>query len=102
VSRKKPSSAGPPAAPAVPPGPDDELTPEVKQAFAMVVERIEKRRKIKLMAYLLALVVMVFGLIGALLFMAAGPGRFRGWALFLPLLATGCIFWGFGRWEKRA
>jgi uncharacterized membrane protein len=100
VSRKK-SPAGP-AAPAAPAPADEELTPEVKQAFALVVARIEKRRRIKLVAYLLALAVMVFGLVGALLFMAAGPGKFRGWALFLPLLATGCIFWIFGRWEKRA
>ena len=90
------------AAPAAAPGSDDELTPEVKLAFAMVVECIEKRRKIKLMAYLLALVVMVGGLVGSLLFMAASPKSFRGWALFLPLLATGTIFWIFGRWEKRA
>jgi hypothetical protein len=80
---------------------DDELTPEVKQAFALVVARLEKRRRIKLLAHLSALVVMVVGLVGALLFMAAGPGHFRGWALFVPLIVTGAIFWVFGRWEKR-
>jgi hypothetical protein len=81
---------------------DEELTPEVKAAFAMVVARLEKRRRIKLMAYGLALLVMLGGLVGALLFMAAAPTKFRGWALFLPLLCTGLIFWVFGRWEKRA
>ena len=81
---------------------DDELTPEVKAAFALVVERLAKRRRIKLVAHLLALVVMVLGLIGALLFIAAAPTKFRGWALFLPLFAAGIIFWVFGRWEKRA
>jgi hypothetical protein len=85
-----------------PPKDDEELTPEVKAAFAMVVERLEKRRRIKLTAYLLALVVMLGGLVGALLYMAAAPKQFRGWALFLPLLFTGFIFWIFGRWEKRA
>jgi hypothetical protein len=81
---------------------DEELTPEVKQAFEMVLTRLAKRRKIKLTAYLLALVVMVAGTLGALLFMAAKPTQFRGWALFLPLIATGLIFWLFGRWEKRS
>ncbi len=83
-------------------GSDEELTPEVKAAFAMVVQRLEKRRKIKLTAYLLALVVMVVGLVGSLLYMAAAPRQFRGWALFVPLALTGIIFWVFGRWEKRA
>jgi peptidoglycan/LPS O-acetylase OafA/YrhL len=96
VSKKRPV-APPPAAP----GAQEELTPEVKLAFTMVVARLEKRRRIKLVAYLLARVVMVVGLAGALVFIAANPKQFRGWALFLPLLATGTILWTFGRWEKR-
>jgi peptidoglycan/LPS O-acetylase OafA/YrhL len=102
VSKKRAAKAPPgPTSPDAAPGADEELTPEVKLAFTMVVERLEKRRRIKLVAYLLALVVMVLGLVGALLYMAAAPKQFRGWALFLPLLATGTIFWVFGRWEKR-
>jgi peptidoglycan/LPS O-acetylase OafA/YrhL len=101
VSKKRPAKPAAERAAGAAPGADEELTPEVKLAFTLVVERLEKRRRIKLVAYLLALVVMVLGLVGALLFMAAAPKQFRGWALFLPLLATGTIFWVFGRWEKR-
>jgi hypothetical protein len=92
-----PRDAKPPA-----PSDDEELTPEVKAAFALVVARLEKRRKINLAAYLLALVTMIFGLVGGLLFIAAAPGKFRGWILFVPLAIIGVIFWVFGRWAKRA
>ena len=85
-----------PAAPA-----DEELTPEVKAAFAMVVARLEKRRKINLTAYLLAFLVMVGGIIGSLFYIAAAPGEFRGWILLVPLGVTGLIFSIFGRWAKR-
>ena len=101
MSKKRPAKPAAGGESGTGPAADEELTPEVKLAFTMVVERLEKRRRIKLVAYLLALVVMVLGLVGALLFMAAAPKQFRGWALFLPLLATGTIFWVFGRWEKR-
>jgi hypothetical protein len=81
---------------------DAELTPEVKEAFAQVVRRLERRRKINIAAYLLALVVMLGGMFGGLAFMAAGHGKFRGWILIVPIALVGLIFWGFGRWAKRA
>jgi len=89
-------------APGEQPGGDEELTPEVKAAFALIVARLEKRRKISLAAYLLALVTMVVGIVGGLWFIAAAPGTFRGWILLVPLGLVGLIFWVFGRWAKRA
>jgi hypothetical protein len=81
---------------------DAQLTPEVKEAFAAVVRRLEKRRKINLAAYLLALIIMLVGTFGGLAFMAMGPGKFRGWILVVPIALVGLVFWTFGRWAKRA
>jgi hypothetical protein len=98
------SSVGKEDPTALPPGAadDEQLTPEVKAAFAMIVTRLEKRRKINLAAYLLALVTMIVGLVGGILFMAAAPHTFRGWIFFVPFAIIGVIFWVFGRWAKRA
>ena len=80
----------------------EELPEDVKQAFAAVVLRLEKRRKITLAGYLLSLLTMIIGLVGGLVFIAMGPGQFRGWILFVPFAVIGVIFWFFGRWAKRA
>ncbi len=82
---------------------EGDLPPEVKEAFTLVVRRLEKRRKINLAGYLLALVVMITGLVGGLAYMGgAAKGEFRGWILVVPLALIGLIFWVFGRWAKRA
>jgi hypothetical protein len=80
----------------------EELPEDVKLAFATVVLRLEKRRKITLAGYLLSLLTMIIGLVGGLIFIAMGPGQFRGWILFVPFAVIGVIFWFFGRWAKRA
>ena len=82
---------------------DDEQIPlEVKEAFTRVVLRVEKRRKINLLAMLIALVVMLVGLPLGLAYMGNGrPGEFRGWILLVPLSTVGLVLWLFGKWARK-
>jgi hypothetical protein len=81
---------------------DDSITPEVREAFMKTVARIEKRRKIRLWGYFLALVVMIVGLLASLYYMGLAPHEFRGWAFLVPIAVVGLILWAFGRWSRRA
>ena len=78
------------------------LTPEEAQHFLELIERALKRRRIQFGGYMTALVVLISSMTGALLYVgSAPPGRFVGWVFFVPFLAVGAIFWGFGRWANK-
>jgi hypothetical protein len=81
---------------------DEGITPEVREAFMQTVARIEKRRKILLWGYLLALPILIIGTLASLYYMGLAPREFRSWALLVPIAIVGAVLWGFGRWSRRA
>ncbi len=78
-----------------------QLTPEEAAHFANLLEKALKRRKVQLVGYLLALVVVLVGMFFAMgVWVTRDEGDFVGWVFFLPFLAVGIIFFVFGRWAK--
>lgn len=65
------------------------------------IARAQRRRRIMLVGYLLALLVLVFGMLTCLVIVGrAEKGTFIGWVFFIPFSLVGLIFWVFGRWER--
>lgn len=82
---------------------DVQLSPELMDAFVKAVEKAERRRKILFAGYLLALIVLIAGMIGAFWYAGSAPkGTFISWAFLVPLALVGLIFWIFGRWSRSA
>lgn len=78
------------------------LTPEEARYFVGILEKSIRRRRIQLIGYLVALVVLLVGMFFALAYYgAAEEGKFVGWVFLLPFLAIGLVFWIFGRWANR-
>jgi hypothetical protein len=78
-----------------------QLTPEQAEHFVGILERAIRRRRIQLIGYLIALVVLLVGEFGALLYYGTAPeGTFVGWVFFLPFLAVGLVLYLFGRWSS--
>jgi hypothetical protein len=81
----------------------DQLSPEELAVLTRAVERIARRRKIQLIGYTLALLVMIVGMLASLyVYGVSPPGRFVGWVFFIPFGLVGLILWLFGKWSKRA
>jgi hypothetical protein len=79
-----------------------QLTPDEAAHFVEILERAIRRRRIQLIGYLTALVVLLVGMFFALAYYgAAEEGSFVGWVFFLPFIAVGVIFFLFGRWANR-
>jgi hypothetical protein len=79
-----------------------QLSPEEAQHFLELIERALRRRRIQFAGYMVALVVLVMSMTGALVYVGSAPeGTFTGWVYLLPFIAVGAIFWGFGRWANR-
>jgi uncharacterized BrkB/YihY/UPF0761 family membrane protein len=83
-------------------GDGPKLTPEQIEAFVQAVERLERRRKMLLLGYLLCLIVLVFGMIAALVIYGYAPrGSPIGWVFLVPMGLVGAILWLFGRWARK-
>ena len=79
-----------------------QLTPEEAEHFVGLLERAIRRRRVQLIGYLLALVVLLVGEFLALAYFGASdPGTFVGWVFFVPFVAVGAVFFIFGRWANR-
>jgi uncharacterized membrane protein len=106
---KEPSRAEQLAAQALDPKKEDDvakaisqLTPEEAAHFVDLLERAIKRRRIQLIGYITALVVLLVGMFFALAYYGSSEeGEFVGWVFFLPFIAVGLIFYLFGRWANR-
>jgi hypothetical protein len=80
---------------------EPELNRDQLERLIAVIEKVERKRKIMLAGYLVALVVLIGGQVAAfLVFAATPPERFIGWIFFLPFLAVGAVIWLFGRWAS--
>jgi hypothetical protein len=78
------------------------LTPQEALHFLELLEKQVKARRIQLIGYLAALLVMLLGTVVALVIVGrADRGTFVGWVFFVPLIAVGIVLFGFGRWANR-
>lgn len=75
-----------------------ELPPEVSAYYIVKLEATLKMRKLQLTGYLVALVVWLAGMVGALAYFGATEG-FSGWIFLVPFALVGAILWLFGKWS---
>lgn len=78
-----------------------QLSPEEAAFFLARLEAAVTKRKIQLTGYLVAMVVWLAGMVGALVFYGVSDG-FVGWVFLVPFALVGAVLWGFGRWAERA
>jgi len=76
------------------------LSPEQAAYFLAKLEAAVTKRKIQLTGYLVAMVVWLAGMIGALAYYGTHDG-FVGWVFLVPFGLVGLLLWGFGRWSEK-
>jgi hypothetical protein len=78
------------------------LDPAQKEMFVKALALSLRKRRMLLVGYLVAIVVMFFGQIPALMYWAArAPGEFRGWAFLVPPALAGVVLVHTGRRVRR-
>ena len=78
-----------------------ELPPDRAAELVAMLEASVRRRRIELYGYLLAAVVVIVGMIGALLIMGSvEDGRFVGWIFLIPLALAGLVMTVIGKRAK--
>lgn len=75
------------------------LSPEEAAFFLRRLEAAVTKRKIQLTGYLVAMVVWLAGMVGALVYYGSVDG-FVGWVFLVPFGLVGAVLWGFGRWAE--
>jgi hypothetical protein len=75
------------------------LSPEEAAFFLRRLEAAVTKRKIQLTGYLVAMVVCLAGMLGALVYYGSVDG-FVGWVFLVPFGLVGAVLWGFGRWAE--
>jgi hypothetical protein len=79
------------------------LPPEKAAELVALLEASIRRRKIELVGYLAAAVVLLLGMVIAIYaYGAAAEGRFVGWVFILPLALAGLVMIAVGRAARRA
>ena len=79
------------------------LPPEKAAELVALLEASIRRRKIELVGYLAAAVVLLLGMVIAIYaYGAAAQGRFVGWVFILPLALAGLVMIAVGRAARRA
>lgn len=76
------------------------LSPDEAAFFLSRLEAAVTKRKIQLTGYLVAMVVWLAGMLGALVYYGASEG-FVGWVFLVPFALVGFVLWGFGRWSEK-
>ena len=76
------------------------LSPEEAAFFLETVESKLRKRKIQLTGYLLAMVVWLVTMLGALAVYGAVDG-FVLWVFLVPFALLGVILYAFGRWGTK-
>jgi len=77
-----------------------QLSPEEAVYFLNRLEAAITKRKIQLTGYLVAMVVWLAAMVGALVYFGAHDG-FVGWVFLVPFGLVGLVLWGFGRWSEK-
>ena len=76
------------------------LSPEEAAFFLQSLESKLRKRKIQLTGYLVAMIVWLVTMIGALAYYGASDG-FVLWVFLVPFALLGAILYAFGRWGTR-
>lgn len=78
------------------------MPPEKAAQLVAMLEVSLRRRKIELVGYLAAALVLLLGMLGALYYYGTSErGDFVGWVFLLPLGLAGGIMMLVGRWADR-
>lgn len=77
-----------------------QLSPEEAVFFLNRLEAAVTKRKLQLTGYLVAMVVWLAAMVGALVYFGTHDG-FVGWIFLLPFGLVGLVLWGFGRWAQQ-
>ncbi len=85
-----------------PPELPPELPPEQVAILVRAIESAQRRQRIMIAGYVLALVVLLGGMVGSFwLFGQLPENTFRGWVFLAPLALVGTILWFFGYLAKK-
>ena len=76
------------------------LSPEEAAFFLTRLEAAVTKRKIQLTGYLVAMVVWLAGMVGALVYYGTHDG-FIGWIFLVPFGLVGAVLYGFGKWSEK-
>ncbi len=79
----------------------ERLTSGEAAYFLVKLEAAIRKRKIQVSGYLVAMLVWVVGMMGALAWYGTHDG-FVGWVFIAPFALVGVILYAFGRWAERA
>jgi hypothetical protein len=77
-----------------------QLSPDEAAFFLSKLEAAVTKRKIQLTGYLVAMVVWLASMVGALAYYGTHDG-FVGWIFLVPFALVGLILWGFGRYSEK-
>ena len=81
----------------------DDLPPEEQALLDQALRVGQRRRRILIAGYLVALVALLIGIPAALYVIGrAGRGDLAAPALVAPWALAGLAMWAFGRWSRRA
>jgi hypothetical protein len=78
----------------------EQLSPDEAAFFLAKLEVALRKRKIQLTGYLVAMLVWVLGMVGALVYYGMATG-FVGWVFIAPFGLVGGVLWLFGRMANR-
>jgi len=76
------------------------LTPEEAAYFMHQLELVQRKRKIQITGYLIAMGGWLVTMVLALAYTGMHNG-FVAWVLLVPFAFVGAILYGFGRWAER-
>jgi hypothetical protein len=77
-----------------------ELSPDEAEFFLWKLEIALRKRKVQLLGYLVAMVVWLLGMVGALIIYGMATG-FVGYVFILPFAVVGLVLYVFGWWANR-
>jgi hypothetical protein len=79
----------------------ENLTSDEAAFFLIKLEAAIRKRKIQITGYLVAMLVWVLGMMGALAYYGLHEG-FVGWVFIAPFGLVGIVLYVFGKWAERA
>jgi hypothetical protein len=79
----------------------EQLSPQEAAFFLGKLEAAIRKRKIQLTGYLVAMLLWILAMMGALAYYGTHKG-FVGWVFILPFGLVGVILFAFGKWAERA